>query len=216
MNITNAEKQARFRKKEELRRAADQILREAQMTLIGQGRNSPEQVAAFLNDAADLPSGWTETDYKLAVRKLEQFRLDLFSSRDQIGNDVFDGRSAETRFGNEGGTGSLTAEVNAAKEEAYALADHILSALRLSHCSEVEQAAALMEAARMVGRNLANMAKVPKSNATTMCLATLGAHYERPDWFAEEFTTALRHQLDPSVLRDLARQLSNAAQEART
>lgn len=208
MNITNAEKQARFRKKDELKRFADQIFRDGQMVLARGGRNAPDQVLAFLADAVDLPSGWTDDDYRLAVRKLEQFRLDLFSTRDQIGVDVFEGRNVEARFGKEAAGGNLRTEVHEATSKAYELADHVLSAIRLSSCTEVEQAAALMEAARMVGRNLANMAQVPKSNATTMCLATLWSHYERPPWFAEEFAAVLTQQLDSSVRHTLVQRLS--------
>lgn len=216
MNISNAEKQARFRKKEELKRFADQIYRDGQMVLAKGGRNAPEQVLAFLTDAVDLPSGWTDEDYKLAVRKLEQFRLDLFSTRDQIGTDVFDGRNAVARFGKEGSVYDLRVEVQAATKQAYALADHILSAIRLSSCTEVEQAAALMDAARMVGRNLANMADVPRSNATTMCLATLWSHFDRPAWFAEEFASALSRQLDSTVLHAVAQRLSSPVTETRS
>ena len=210
MSITNAEKQARFRKKEELKRFADQILRDGQLAIARGGRNAPEQVLAFISDAVELRPGWTDQDYRLAVRKLEQFRLDLFSTHDQIGVDVFDGRNALARFGKEIRGGALREEVDGATTEAYALADHILSAMRLSSCTAVEQAAALMEAVRMVGRNLANMGDVPRSNATTMCLAALWSHYERPAWFEEELANVLSLQLDATLLRDLGQRLTGS------
>lgn len=61
-----------------------------------------------------------------------------------------------------------------------ALASHIISALKLSGCNEADQAAALMEAMRFVGRLLTNNHEIPCSQATAMCLATINPIYARP------------------------------------
>ncbi len=213
MNISNAEKQARFRKKEELKRFADQVFREGQMALVNL-RTTPQEILRFLNEAIDLPAGWTEEDYKLAVRKLEQFRMDLFSTPDQIAVDIHESRNSQADFMTAPDPGRFIAETKAGIDNAHALAAHIISALKLSSCTDAEQAAALMEAVRLVARTLANRPKVPSSNATTMCLAALGPHYERPDWFAANMAKALARQLGEDLAGDVAERLSSFDHEA--
>ena len=54
MNISNTEKQARFRKKEALRRYADKIFREWQVRAWNLGTRTPEVARAFLDKVADF------------------------------------------------------------------------------------------------------------------------------------------------------------------
>jgi hypothetical protein len=63
MNITNSEKQARFRKKEVLKRGVEQIFREWQMHPTG-SRIPAEDVVELLEKASELPAGWTDEDYQ--------------------------------------------------------------------------------------------------------------------------------------------------------
>lgn len=103
----------------------------------------------------------------------------------------------------------------AAIENARALAAHLISALRLSNCNEADQAAALMEALRFVGRSLANNQDIPRSQTTfyprsqaiTICLAIINPHYGRPDWFAEELANTLGQQIDKNVAHQVGRHL---------
>lgn len=91
--ISNADKQARFRKKEQLKRYTDKIFRQWEGSP-GRWRSKrmPEEVRHALDKAVELPSGWTDEDYECAVKKLGQYHLDLISAMDQIANDV-DGNS---------------------------------------------------------------------------------------------------------------------------
>ena len=72
MPISNAEKQARYRKKEELRKYADQVFRECQMVLQrGYSHTRPSEVEAQLGVAAELPAGWTDQDLERAFKRVE-------------------------------------------------------------------------------------------------------------------------------------------------
>jgi hypothetical protein len=51
-----------------------------------------------------------------------------------------------------------------------------------------------MEALRFVGRSLVMSNEIPYSEATAMCLATVGPHFVRPDWFTKKLSEALAKQ----------------------
>jgi hypothetical protein len=206
MNISNAEKQARFRKKEELKKFAERVFRESSVTM--HSRYSPQEILQILTKATDLPAAWTDEDYALAVRSIQQFRLDLFSTPDQIAVDVFDARDVLAKFSSNANTGNLGAEWKEASKNAHALSSHLLSACDLSACTDAEEAAALMEVVRVIGRKLANNQKVPRSQATAMCLLALGQHYERPDWFAEKLAEILHQNLGQELGNDVAHRLT--------
>ncbi len=63
--ISNAEKQARFRKKEHLKRRANSIFQEWQFRPDCFKSKTPENIKRSLDKAVDLPSGWTDKDYEL-------------------------------------------------------------------------------------------------------------------------------------------------------
>lgn len=98
----------------------------------------------------------------------------------------------------------LNADYMRAEKNTKALAAHLISALKLSACNEADQAAALMEVARFVGRTLTNNRDVPCSSATAICLATIAPIYPRPDWFAEKLADTVRQQMHPDLARELA------------
>jgi hypothetical protein len=206
-NKSNAEKQARFRKKEELRRLSARFFREWQAVDI-HGRNQPAHVLKLLNDAADLPSGWTDEQYEWATQKLYQIRLDLIGSRDQVENDVHEGMNVEQDFMKVPDPAKWMADVESAVNDARGLAAHLISSLELSRCNDAGKAAALMEALRFLGRSMSSSLNVPRSDATTVCLAALPNHYTRPAWFAPDLAQWLNYQLDDNLVRDLSDQLS--------
>ena len=206
--ISNTDKQVRFRKKEQLKRRANNIFREWQLKLSTCKWESitPQDVQHSLDKAIDLPSGWTNQDYVVAEQALQQLHTDLCFAADQLKNDV------------DAGWGSLMtvsdpvhyiSDSKVAIENARALAAHLISALRLSNCNDADQAAALTEALRFVGRSLANNRVIsrfqtinyPRSQAITICLAIINPHYNRPDWFAEELANTIRQQIGDDLAR---------------
>lgn len=194
MPISNAEKQARFRKKEELKKFADQCFREAQIGAFRHGAKGPALLAQ-LKSMAELPSGWTDEDLKRAVERIQQLRMDLVSPDNDLDNDVHDSRNSLEEFGRTPDPAKHRKETEQAIEDTRALAGHLISAVELAKLNNGERAAALMEAMRHVARSLANERPLHKSDANTVCLATLPPHYQRPDWFAEAFAEWLAYRL---------------------
>lgn len=206
MNISNAEKQARFRKKEDLSKFAQTTFREWQAMAI-RSRANPRNVLALLNEAADLPYAWTDEDYARAEQRIAQLRMDLIGSRDEIKNDIDASRSAAEDFMTSPDPNKWLKDTKEAVINAHALASHLISAIELSKLGNAEKAAAIMEAVRHVGRGLANTPDVEKSPATTICLAALPGFYDRPDWFLKSLAKWLAEHLEEEDTRELGKRL---------
>ena len=101
MPISNAEKQDRFRKKQELNKLKDQVFKEWQL---GMGfrprRETPDEIHALLEKAASLPSGWNEKDLKRAEHRIDQLRAEFLSPQDDLKKDVEDGAGLTEAFFN--------------------------------------------------------------------------------------------------------------------
>jgi hypothetical protein len=212
IQMSDAQKQVRFRKKEQLQRYVEKIFREWESSL-GRWRYSkrqPAEVRHALEQAANLPSGWIEEDYECAVRKLEQYRFDLMSSVDQITNDVQgDLVVHHNEFRAALDPLKFIADNKSKLENVRALADHSISGLMVSNCNPADQAAALMEAMRFVGRSLAGNREIHCSQATAMCLASIGPQFDRPAWFIEKLAEAIRQQIGENLACELGRRLSD-------
>jgi hypothetical protein len=206
---SNADKQARYRKKEQLRRRADQILRKWQQEPWKHHLKSPEELHNLIEAAISLPSGWTDEDYSNAENKLYHVYSEIVSPVNQITNDVNESRNAFDEFGKSSDPSKFNADLIKAVENTNALASHIISALKLSTCNEADQAAALMEAMRFVGRNLtkSNDHEVPCSQATTMCLATINPIYPRPKWFTKNLASIISQQIHPELSQEIGNYL---------
>lgn len=53
-----------------------------------------------------------------------------------------------------------------------------------------------------------------RSQATTICLASIGPQYDRPKWFAEKLAETIRQQLGDSLAHELEQHLSKASHHA--
>ncbi len=214
MAISNAEKQARFRKKEELKKFADTAFREWQ---IGRGvlsHEDPKIILARLNEAASLPARWNDEHLERAERRIGHLQHDLFGSQYDLKNDVDEAWTSEELIKTPN-PGKFIAENKKAVSDTRALASHLLSALELSQHTKADRAAAIMEAMRHVGRALANSSDVARSSANAVCLASLLGHYDRPDWVVETLSKWLARGLDADLARDLGERLIRLATESR-
>ena len=203
-NISNAERQARFRKKDELKRHADRIFRECTLLQI---TKPPQEIRQFLDKITDLPSGWTNDDYEQAVKTLNHFHLKFFDNPHQLENDVIEGRDSQTEFITTPDPSKFMAEEKKAIDKVKKLSTHLISALEISGCPDSDQAAALMEVIRFVGRSIASNLKSNKSNATTMCLASIGPQYDKPDWFISSLVNTLGWNLNKDLAHEVGKQL---------
>lgn len=205
--ISNAEKQARHRKKEQLKRKVDQLLRKWQLEPWKHHLKTVQEINHLLEAAIKLPTGWTDEDYSNAEAKLYHVYSEIVSPVNQITNDVHDSRNAFEEFGLSTDPSKFNADLTKAIENTNILASHIISALKLSGCNEADQAAALMEAMRFVGRTLTNNRIPPRSQATAMCLATISPIYGRPDWFYEKIAKIISQQ-HPEIAHKIEQHLS--------
>ena len=206
MDKSNAEKQARFRKKESLKRRAEQVFREKMLGL--PLVKNPDEIRQAIDKAIALPVGWTDEDYEHASWNLYQIQLERFDNHHQLSNDVHAGRYGEGTLGlaTAPDPQKYLSEAKTALRNTQALAAHIISALNLSGCNDSDKAAALMEVMRFVGRSLLNHREIPKSNATTMCLVSIGKQYARPDWFFDKLDEVLAENVNEELSRSIGKQ----------
>lgn len=214
MVISNAEKQVRFRKKEELKKFADRAFREWQVGMGFRSHEDPKIILARLNEAASLPNGWTDEDLERAVRRIAHLQHDLFGSQYDMKNDVDAAWSSE-EFTKTPNPAKFVADNKKALRDTRALASHLISALELSQHTKADRAAAIMEVMRHVGRALANSSDVARSSANAVCLASLLGHHDRPGWFIETLSKWLVRGLDADLARDLGERLIRLAAESR-
>ena len=204
-NISNAEKQARFRKKDELKKYADTLFRNY-FPLLMQTK-TPAEVRLFMEKTTNLPSNWSKEDYEHAIKSLDHFFLQSYDNPHQLSNDVQAGRDTKSEFMTTPEPSKFIVTENNAIQKVRTLSAHLISALNLSGCCDSDKAAALMEAVRFVGRSIASSRKVPKSQAITMCLASIGPQYSRPAWFLDSLATTLGWNLNKELAHELGKQL---------
>lgn len=207
--ISNAEKQDRYRKKEHLSRQADIVFQLWQGSIgrFQQG-TPPEEVRQVLNKIIELPPNWSDEDFEHAKKKLGQYQLELNSSTHQLANDVnghFDTAAAE--FKTTPNPLKYIADNKAAIAKTQNLATHLISALSISSCNDIEKSAAIMEAVRFIGRSLVNSREIRRSHATAICLTNIGPQYDRPNWFIEQLSETLTQNLSPELAHELGQVL---------
>lgn len=198
--LSNAEKQARHRKKEELQKFAERCIRDGEMMFVSGVQSTA--IKAQIMQMANLPSGWTNDDYVLAVKRIEQLRWDLIDRPNDLDNDVWATLDIKGQFKKKTNSVKSQGDIDKSIQDTRNLAAHLISALELTDLSSGERAAALVEALRHVGRALANERPLRQSDANTICLATLPSHYERPDWFSEAFAKYMAGRLGNSEVRE--------------
>lgn len=102
---------------------------------------------------------------------------------------------------------SLT-DYKASVGKAWAVASHLISAFKLSNCAPADQAAIVMEVVRFVARSLVSTHEVHQSQATAVCLASIGPQYDRPSWFAGKLAEAIRQQIGDNLAHEVGSYLS--------
>lgn len=214
MSMSNAEKQIRYRKKEALKALSDQIFRQWQAMAFNK-RESPQEVMALLDKAAELPSRWTEEDLGQAEKRLNQLYLDLTFSKHDLQNDIHEASFPSEEFIRTPDPQKFVQESKTAISKAHALSGHLISAAQLTNLSAAEQAAAIMEVVRHVGRALSSTSEIPKSKATTVCLTAMPSFYDRPGWFLDSLANWLVDQLGKERAQALGKLLIDKDNEQR-
>lgn len=208
MALSNNEKQLRFRKKEELKQYADNIFRDWQFSRGLDTSRTPKEVRAYLDSITNLPSRWTEDDYNRAVKTLQNFHTEFYYGNPYLlKNDVENARDSVEPFITSSNPKQWSLNAKKATYNMQKLSSHIISALELAEGQASDNAAAISEVMRYIGRTLLNEKNVPKSNATAMCLASISPQFERPDWIVEQLVRALGEQLGEDIAHKLGEKL---------
>ena len=209
MPISNAEKQARFRKKEHFNKYVSEVSRDCQFIAGSKPylRSTFGDIDLKLREAAGLPSGWTDEDIDRAATRVRNIHGDILGAVDLVAADVEAGRDSLEAFITSRNPRKWLAAKKQAHRDTIALAGHLVSALDLSQLPNEERAAALMEVVRHVGRSLANSASIGQSDATAVCLSAVNPHYERPKWFVDRLASWLWRRLDEDTRRALGARL---------
>ena len=203
MTMTNQEKQERFRRKEYLKKIANEIFRDWQFLSARDFPRDPKDVRAKLDKIAELPSGWTDEDFNQAIKAFNTFKIELYSRNPYLfQNDIYAGRSSvcspEKRL-----SVQFVREANNAVAQSKKLISHLNSAMNLMDSCPSDKAAVVVEMARAVGLSLLNERIVARSNAATLCLLTTNPVHPKPEWFIEELAKLLREQLSEDSMRQL-------------
>jgi hypothetical protein len=208
MALSNNEKQLRYRKKEELKRYADNIFKDWQILKGLDTSRTPKEVRTYLDSIVNLHSGWTADDYNRALKTLQNFHTEFYyGNRYLLKNDVQDARNSIEEFITSSNPKQWLLDAKKATFNMQKLSAHIISALDLAEGQASDNAAAISEVMRHVGRILLNEKNVPKSNATAMCLASISSQFERPDWLVEQLVQVLATQLGKELAHKLGKSL---------
>jgi hypothetical protein len=209
MPMSNTQKQARFRKKEQLSKYVAEVAHECRF-LAGSKiylQRTLGNLDQRLRKAAELPNGWTDEDLARAGVRVRNIYGDVLGAVDLLAGDVEAGRDSLDPFIDSSNPRKWLADKEKAERDTIALAEHLVSALELSRLSNEERAAALLETLRHMGRSLGNSASIGRSMATAVCLGSVNRHYERPDWFVAELETWLSRNLDEATRKSLGARL---------
>ena len=205
MSITNAEKQERHRKKEELKKYANQLFFEWQMRSLGNYQVNPQDIKNRVETLSDLPSKWTDEDYSKAKKSIEQVLLEVYDNPHLLSNDINDARDLRTVP--DAKLHMFVSSVKKAETNAKKFVAHIQSLFSLVNIDLSDQAAILAELMRIVGRNLLDKKTIPMTNANTQCLATIGPQFERPNRFTKKLARILAENLNPKEAETLVNEI---------
>lgn len=209
MVLSNNDKQIRFRKKEELKKIANKIFRDWQWRGWSHlGERTMEDIKNTLDELVDLKANWTESDYAQVLKTLENFQLELYDNLHLLKNDIFRARDSIENLQTTNDPKKLIADQNKAVENMKFLVAHIISTLKLAKGVPSDSAAAIMEVLRFVGHLLIKENKIPKSQATAVCLAMLGVQYEKPEWIYDELSEILIKQMGKESTNKLINKLT--------
>ena len=208
MRFTNQEKQERFRKKELLKKVADQIFSDWQYLGSHDFQKDPKDVKLELEKIANLPSGWSDADYDQALKAFQIFSDELYSGNPYLlQNDICAGRDSVFDPMTSPDGARLIREQKNAVWQAKKLVSHINSAMDLSGGIASDNAAVVTELARSAGLSLLKERNVPKSKATAICLLMVNPQQKKPEWLIDELAAILKEQLGEDGVKLLKERL---------
>lgn len=211
MPISNAEKQARFRQKEEFKRAVESLRLELKINIHANmsAPHAPRKSLEKLRDVETLPQRWTQKDLEAAYRRLNHIKFSAFDGENEIDAAIFDGLEQKGHFKKSAPFGERKKQLDDEIAATKALAAHLVGAIELTELSEASSSAAVLEALRHVGKSAADSVELEMTGPTTMSLLSTPIYCSLPDWFLGSLAALLAIRLNNADRLKLADMLAN-------
>ncbi|MBQ0108128.1 MAG: hypothetical protein KBS34_03250 [Phascolarctobacterium sp.] len=163
----------RYRMKKKLIEEGNKLFREWELKKLEQSSRTPREVKASIDALLVLPEGWTEKDYRSVKTKLGNFRRELYGEGNlDLQQDIVAVRK----------TPKESLKATKTMKKAYTA---LVQTLELASDDPNDEAAAVIQMARYVGRKLYKQGNVAQNDANAFCLAVLGHDYFKPKWLEE-------------------------------
>lgn len=205
MALTNNEKQIRHKKLEALKKYGNDVL--VQLIFMNGGISRPieksnEEIKAEIDSIVNLPSGWTDEDYDLAIQKIRNMNITALSDPHLMNNDInYRERIFEENFS--------VFEIRGIEYKAAEVVRNIQSTLKLSELKKTDQIAAVAEVMRRLAVELLSEKIKPKTFANATALSLIDQNYEKPDWICEVLAQNLFVQNGADKADEIAKALKN-------
>lgn len=205
MALTNNEKQIRHKKIEALRNFGNQVLIRRVFTNTGFNpliEKTNEEIKEEIEAIVNLPSGWTDEDYEVAVRKLNNILNISYDNPYLLNNDINGAYSIKDPDFD-------LNEVRKAEYKAPEVVRNIKSILKLSELNKSNQIAVVAEVMRQLAKEILDEKKIPKTFANATALSLIGHQYEKPDWTWEVLANNLYTQNSKEKTDIIVAELTN-------
>ena len=206
MALTNNEKQIRHKKLEALKKYGNDVL--VQLFFMNNGINRPreksnEEIKAEIESIVNLPSGWTDEDYDLAIQKIRNMNVTALCNPHLMNNDInYRSRNFEPNISE--------FEIRRVEYKAAEVVRNILSTLKLSELSKSDQIAAVAEVMRRLAVELLSEKSKPVTFANATALSLIDSNYEKPEWVNEILAQNLYIQNGKENAKKIAKALTSS------
>ena len=206
MALTNNEKQIRHKKLEALKKYGNDVL--VQLFFMNNGINRPreksnEEIKAEIESIVNLPSGWTDEDYNLAIQKIRNMNVTALCNPHLMNNDInYRSRIFEPNISG--------FEIRRVEYKAAEVVRNILSTLKLSELSKSDQIAAVAEVMRRLAVELLSEKSKPVTFANATALSLIDSNYEKPEWVNEILAQNLYIQNGKENAKKIAKALTSS------
>ena len=172
MKFEQKELAKRYRMKKKLQLEAVQILNSWQLEKMSKSSRTPREIKAALDKIVALPFNWTEKQYTDAKRELSLFKYNLYlESNADLQKDIEIIKKNPV----------LSKRSTQKMKKAYSA---VIQTLELATNDVLDEATAILQVMRFLGRKIAKLPAIPESDAAAFCLATLPKSYVKPEWLA--------------------------------
>lgn len=185
--LTNVEKQQRHRQLEALKQLGNETF--LQWLAISSGKlfneTTPEEMKQEIDEITNLRNNWTNEEYNIAQRKIENIRIGFTENQHLLKNDI---NLTHTDFSNN----FLDSKI--AKQKILDFIKIINQIAKLSGLSTSDINSAIVEILRRNGKKQTEENINIKSVADSLSLILINDNYPRPENFEKPFVQYLKNQ----------------------